>query len=230
MRVLIVEDNDTYARLVATRMMQSGFEADLVGSVQEAENAIAKKEYVAIILDLGLPDQDGITLLHGLRLRGDTTPVLIVTARHTLLSRIDGLKEGADDYLVKPFSMDELIARLRAVLRRPEEFASADLSVGNVSLNSKSRLLTVGHHLQPCRMSEIAVLEVLMRHKGRVISRNFVEQRVFGPNDEPESNAIDVCIYRLRRHLADAGATVKIHTIRGVGYMMSEDKNEPSAS
>lgn len=226
MRVLIVEDKHEYARLVAARLAQSSFDADLAGSVQEAESAISKMEYAAILLDLGLPDQDGLMFLRSLRLRGDSTPVLIVTARYALESRINGLNEGADDYLAKPFAMDELVVRLQAILRRPSDLAGADLSAGNVSLNSKTRLLMVGSHLQPCRMSEIAVLEILMRRKGNVVPRRCFEDKLFGTDGVSDSNTIEVYIHRARKQLADAGATVKIHTIRGVGYMMSEDRNE----
>jgi DNA-binding response OmpR family regulator len=223
MRVLIVEDNVTYAGLVAARLAQSGFDSDQASSVREAKHAISQMEYAAILLDLGLPDQDGATLLHDLRSQGDSTPVLIVTARNSLRDRIKGLREGADDYLAKPFSMDELIARLHALLRRPSNLLGQVLSAGNVSLDVESRQLMVNGQVQLFRLREMTVLELLMRHKGSAVARRIFENQLFGISGEQDSNTVDVYIHRLRTQLADAGASVKIHTIRGVGYMMSDD-------
>src|SRR5579872_2553944 len=147
-RVLIIEDNSELAQLVAERMARSGFEADRAASVAQAEAAIRSGDYAAILLDLRLQDSDGLALLRQLRQRGDSTPVLIATACDSLEDRIRGLREGADDYLAKPFSMDELVARLQALLRRPGGLVGRALSAGNLSLDSDNRRVSVdGRHL-----------------------------------------------------------------------------------
>jgi DNA-binding response OmpR family regulator len=224
MRVLIVEDNTAFAHLVAERLARSGFDSDQMGTVKEAERAISTVDYAAIVLDLGLPDDDGLALLRRLRSRGDATPVLITTARHGLEDRVRGLREGADDYLAKPFSIDELVARLHALLRRPGKLLGHVLTTGNVSLDGDSRQVNVGERVLPMRRRETIVLEILMRHKGNVVPRRYIEDQLFGLEGEQDSNTVDVYIHRLRKQLDDAGATVKVHTIRGVGYMLFEDK------
>jgi DNA-binding response OmpR family regulator len=223
MRVLIVEDNTTYARLVAERFARSGVDADIASSVAEAHRATSHLEYSAIILDLGLPDRDGMEFLREFRDQGKTTPVLIVTARNRLADRVSGLREGADDFLSKPYSMDELLARLHALLRRPAGQSDV-ITLGNVSIDLNPRQLKVSGALLPLRLREMAILELLIRHRGTVVSRRVIEGHLFGLPGDPESNAIDVYVHRLRRQLAEAGATTHIHTIRGVGFMLTETR------
>jgi two-component system response regulator TctD len=224
MRVLIVEDNASFARLVAERLLQSGFESDLAGSAEQANRAIGMVDYAAIVLDLGLPDANGITLLRDLRSRGDSTPVLIITARNGLDDRLRGLREGADDYLAKPFSVDELAARLHALMRRPGRLLGHVLTSGNVALDSVNHQVNVGDRVVPMRLRETIVLELLMRHKASVVPRRFFENQLFGIEGEQDSNTVDVYIHRLRKQLEEVGATAKIHTVRGVGYMLLDDK------
>jgi DNA-binding response OmpR family regulator len=230
MRVLIIEDNKAFAGLVAARLEQSGIESDQTESAEQAERAIASVDYAAIILDLGLPDRDGLGLLRDLRLRGDATPVLLMTARNSLEDRVRGLREGADDYLAKPFSVDELIARLRALLRRPGKLLGQVLSAGNVTLDIEHHQVNVDTKVQAFRLRETVVLEILMRHKSNVVPRRYFEDQLFGLEGEQDSNTVDVYVHRLRKQLADAGATVTIHTIRGVGYMLAEDKGSQTAT
>jgi DNA-binding response OmpR family regulator len=229
MRVLIVEDNTAFAGLVAGRLQQSGIESDQTDSFEKAERAIATVDYAAIILDLGLPDRDGLGLLRDLRSRGDSTPVLITTARNGLEDRVRGLREGADDYLAKPFSVDELLARLQALLRRPGKLLSQVMSAGNVTLDIEHHQVNVGDKVQAFRLRETVVLEILMRHRGSVVPRRYFEDQLFGMSGEQDSNTVDVYVHRLRKQLDDAGATVKIHTIRGVGYMLADDKGTQPA-
>ena len=141
MRVLIIEDNSSLATLIATRLEQSGIESDRAVSMEQAERALFSLRYEAVILDLGLPDGDGLKLLRDMRQRGDSTPVLVTTARHGLEDRVRGLREGADDYLPKPFSVEELVARLQALLRRPSNFIGQTLQTGNVALDTELRLV-----------------------------------------------------------------------------------------
>jgi DNA-binding response OmpR family regulator len=228
MRVLIVEDNQIFAELVAKRLAQSGFDSDRASTVGQAEEAIKSVDYAAVVLDLGLPDKDGMLLLRGLRSRNDATPVLITTARNSLEDRVRGLREGADDYLAKPFSVDELIARLHALLRRPGKLLGHVMSAGNVSLNSESHQVNVGDRVLTMRLRETLVLEILMRHKGNVVPRRYFEDQLFGLDGDQDSNTVDVYIHRLRRQLDEAHATVRVHTIRGVGYLLFEDTQAPN--
>jgi DNA-binding response OmpR family regulator len=148
-----------------------------------------------------------------------------MTGRSSLEDRVAGLREGADDYLTKPFVMDELIARLHALLRRPGRRCDQILSAGNVSLDTENHQVIVGDQMQLFRLREATVLELLLRHEGRVVQRRVFEDHLYGLSGEQDSNAIDVYVHRLRKLLTEAAATVQIHTIRGVGYMLAEDKN-----
>jgi DNA-binding response OmpR family regulator len=230
MRILIVEDNSTYGHLVAQRLAQAGFDSDEVTSAGAARRALLSVRYAAILLDLGLPDDDGIVLLRQIRSAGHTMPIMIVTARHGLEHRLQGLREGADDYLAKPFSMEELVARLHALLRRPGYMLGRLLTAGNISLDTDNRQVMVGDSLQLLRVRELEVLELLIRNRGRVVTRRRFEEWLFGLQMEQETNALDVYVHRLRKILADADATVKIHTIRGVGFLMSGSNDDRCAS
>jgi DNA-binding response OmpR family regulator len=224
MRVLIVEDNKVFASLMADRLDRSGIESDRVDTVEQAEQAIASIDYAAIVLDLGLGDQDGLDLLGALRARGSSIPVVITSARHSLEDRVRGLRKGADDYLAKPFSVDELIARLHAIMRRPGRLIGQVLKSGNIALDTQSRQVRIGDAVHLVRMRETLILELLMRHAGHVVQRHYFEDQLFGRDSEHDSNTVDVYVHRLRRQLMDAGASVMIHTIRGVGYMLTELK------
>jgi DNA-binding response OmpR family regulator len=230
MRILIVEDNSTYGHLVAQRLAQAGLDSDEVTSARAARRALLTVRCAAILLDLGLPDDDGIVLLRDIRSAGHTMPVMIVTARHGLEHRLQGLREGADDYLAKPFSMEELVARLHALLRRPGQLLGRLLTAGNLSLDTDNHQLKIGDSLQLMRVRELEVLELLIRNKGRVVTRRRFEEWLFGLQLEQETNALDVYVHRLRKVLADAEATVTIHNIRGVGFLMSEIKDDRCAS
>ena len=225
MRILVVEDNREFARLVTEHLARAGFDSDQAKNVADAERAVAALDYAAIILDLGLPDQDGLQFLRNLRSSGNITPVLIVTGRNSLEDRVTGFRDGADDYLTKPLIMDELIARLHALLRRPGRRCDQVLSAGNVSLDTENHQVIVGDQIQLFRLREATVLELLLRDKDRVVQRRVFEDHLYGLEGEQDSNAIDVYVHRLRKQLTETEATVQIHTIRGVGYMLSEDKN-----
>jgi two-component system response regulator TctD len=176
------------------------------------------------VLDLGLPDGDGFNLLREARRRGCATPILILTARGGVKDRVKGLQNGADDYMAKPFALEELIARLQALLRRPGNLLGMALTVGNVTLDTEARQVDIDKKTQFFSAREIAVLELLMRRSGRVVSKKLVEDQLFGLSGDVGSNAIEVYVYRIRKQLAEAGATAQIQTIRGVGYMIAEGK------
>lgn len=224
MRLLVVEDNEELGRLLVNGLQSAGFEVDLLASVGDAEAVLATTRYAALILDLGLPDGDGLSILRGLRRRKDPIPVLVLTARGGVQDRINGLRGGADDYLVKPFAFDELVARLEALLRRPGQLLGSSLALANVVFDTESRQTFIDDRPQAFSAREAAVLELLMRRKGNVVSKKLVEDQLFGFAGDLASNAVEVYVHRLRKQLADRGAKVKIHTMRGIGYVISEDK------
>jgi two-component system response regulator TctD len=224
MRLLVVEDNEQLAELLAQGLRTAGYETDVLTSLEEASAVLRTTFYAALILDLGLPDGDGLALLRELRHRNNPIPVLVLTARGGLNDRVHGLRSGADDYLVKPFALEELVARLEAQLRRPGNLLGSSLRIANLEFDTTNRQASIDDQPQVLSAREIAVLELLMRSKGRVVSKKQVEDHIFGHSGEVASNAIEVYIHRLRKQLAERGAKVQVHTIRGVGYLIAEEK------
>jgi DNA-binding response OmpR family regulator len=222
MRVLLVEDNEELSVLLRKALAAGSVEADATATASEASAALAAVRYSAVILDRGLPDGDGLSVLRDLRYRGDPTPVLVLTARGGVRDRIDGLNSGADDYLAKPFAFEELLARVRALVRRPTEALGEPLQLGNVKLDTEARQVTVHDEPQFFSAREVGVLEILMRRPGRVIPKAFIANHLFGVAAEIGPNAVEVYVHRLRKQLLDLEAGVAIHTVRGVGYFVSE--------
>jgi DNA-binding response OmpR family regulator len=221
MRLLLVEDNDELSELVVRSIESAGFSADRVATASDAASVLASTHYEAVILDLGLPDEDGIWVLRSLRMRQNAVPVLILTARDGVNDRVAGLKAGADDYLVKPFAVEELLARLEALLRRPGQLLGKSLELGNLVFDTAARQIFIGGSPQILSARELALLEILMRRSGRVVSKRVVEDQIFGLSNDVGSNAVEVYVHRLRKSLQDLGANVAIHTIRGVGYLIA---------
>jgi DNA-binding response OmpR family regulator len=224
MRLLVVEDNEQLAELLAQGLQTAGYETDVLTSLEEASAVLRTTFYAALILDLGLPDGDGLALLRELRHRNNPIPVLVLTARGGLRDRVQGLRSGADDYLVKPFALEELVARLEAQLRRPGHLLGSSLRIANLEFDTTNRQASIDYQPQVLSARETAVLELLMRSKGRVVSKKQVEDHIFGHSGEVASNAIEVYVHRLRKQLAERGAKVQVHTIRGVGYLIAEEK------
>ncbi|WP_022724444.1 response regulator transcription factor [Rhodopseudomonas sp. B29] len=224
MRILIVEDNNELAGLISRGLAASGYELDVVNGLGDARLALAGVGYLALILDLGLPDGDGMALLRELRAKEEPIPVLILTARSGLDDRVAGLKNGADDYLVKPFAIEELVARLQAILRRPGQLLGRSLSLANLTYDTESRQVFIGGEPRLLSARELTVLEILLRRQGRVVPKKAIEDHMFGLTGEVASNAIEVYVSRLRKQLDAFAATVEIRTIRGVGYLLSEAK------
>jgi two-component system OmpR family response regulator/two-component system response regulator QseB len=216
MRVLVVEDDPLLGDAVTVGLTQRGFEADWVQNGREAQTAIAVEPFAAIVLDLGLPGLSGLDLLRRERARGNKVPVLILTARDAVQDRIAGLDSGADDYVVKPTDLDELAARLRALVRRSKGESAALLRVGPLVLDPAARTVTRDGHGVDLQPREFTLLEELMLNAGRVLSRAQLEERMYRWGEEVESNAVEVHVHHLRRKL---GADV-VKTIRGVGYVM----------
>jgi DNA-binding response OmpR family regulator len=224
MRLLVVEDNEELARLLAKGLEAAGFSADVVTTLAEARTVLTTTRYAALVLDLGLPDGDGLAILREIRDRKDPIPVLVLTARAGVHDRVIGLRSGADDYLVKPFAFEELVARLEAVLRRPGQLLGRSLRLGNLMFDTETRQAFIDDDPQVLSAREVSVLELLMRRSGRVVPKKLAEDHIFGPSGDVASNAIEVYVHRLRKQLAERGAKVQIHTIRGVGYLIAEDK------
>lgn len=224
-RLLLVEDNRDLAQLLIARLAASDFVIDHAGSLADAREFLTQAQYSIAILDLGLPDGDGNSLLRSLRAEGNAMPVLVLTARSSIEDRVEGLTTGADDYLVKPFAYEELLARLQALLRRPSELAGKPIRVGNIVFDSVSKQVTVDDTPLMLSARELAVLEVLITRRGRVVLKGAVEDQLFGLSGEVRSNAVEVYVHRLRKQLADAGATANIHTVRGLGYLIRENKS-----
>ncbi len=221
MRLLAIEDEPELADLLRAALSRAGFAVDPVASIGAAEDHLAVASYDAIILDLGLPDGEGLALLRSMRQRGDSSPVLILTARDAPEDRVTGLDTGADDYLVKPFHLAELVSRMRALLRRPNAALGVRLELGNVVLDTNTRQGEVDGRPLLLSGRETALLELLLRRQGRVATREAIEQSVYDFTTTLGSNAVEVLMHRLRRKLAEAGATVVIHTVRGIGYIFA---------
>lgn len=221
MRVLVVEDESELAGLVVAGFQKAGFTADGVGSLDEAHAALRGAPYDSIVLDLALPDGNGLALLRDIRAAKTTTPVLILTARDGVNDRVAGLDAGADDYLLKPFFMDELVARVRALLRRPGGLLSPILELANLAFHTGERCAFVQGQLISLTNREAMLLEMLLRRAGRVVLKRALEDGIYGFDDDVGSNAVEVNVHRLRKKLASAGATVQIHTLRSVGYLIA---------
>ena len=222
MRLLAVEDEPALAELLRGALVRAGFAVDLADGLAAAADCLAAASYDAVILDLGLADGDGLTLLADLRRRGASVPVLILTARGTPEDRVAGLDGGADDYLVKPFHMNELIARIRALLRRPNAALGVVLELANLRLDTAARSVEVGGVPLGLTPRETSLLTLLLRRNGRVVAREAIEEGLYAFDDPTSPNALEVLMHRLRRRLAEADAQVTIHTVRGVGYLLGE--------
>jgi DNA-binding response OmpR family regulator len=225
MRILVIEDEARITEILQEALSRAGFTVDLARRCAEARDALSLTTYDAAVLDLGLPDGDGRTLLADLQSSRNKPPVLVLTARDAVEDRVSGLDAGADDYLVKPFATTEVIARVRALLRRPGGALGVTLQAGNVSFDTIGRDVRVGTTALALPRREGAILEHLMRRLGRVIPKTVLEERLYGIDDELESNAIPVHVHHLRRKLEAAGATAEIHTVRGVGYLLTERRD-----
>jgi DNA-binding response OmpR family regulator len=222
-RLLYVEDNARLAHNTAASLRKSSFVVDVVTSGEDALHAAKSFDYDAIILDLGLPDLDGLTVLDGIRKARPGAPVIICTARDTLEDRVTGLNAGSDDYLVKPYEIVELVARIRAVLRRPGGALGVDLRVGNLSLNTVDREVLIDGEVVQLSRRELALLELFLRRKGRILSRDAIENALYGFDDAATPNAIEVATHRLRKRLQELGVTARIQTLRGIGYILEDD-------
>lgn len=208
--------------LMAGHLAAAGLATDHVTNAADARVTLSSATYDGIILDLGLPDQDGSGLLLELRARNDSTPVLVVTARDQIDDCIEALGRGADDYLRKPFDSRELIARMQSLLRRPSIYLGRLLEFGNISLDVVTRQVAIANEPIIFRPREFELLEHLMRRPSRVVRKNFLEESLYGIANDISSNSLEVAVHRVRKLLQANQSTAMVQTVRGVGYVLSE--------
>ena len=222
MRVLVVEDDPAIGRFVVRGLREAGYTVDHAKDGIDGLDAARRERYDAIVLDLLLPGRDGLQVIEALRVAGNTTPVLILTARRSVDDRVKGLQAGGDDYLTKPFALPELLARVQALIRRshgtPE---SPRLVVGDLVLDRLSRKVERQGRPIDLRPREFALLELLMRSPGQVVSKTMILSEVWGYSFDPGSNVVDVLVFRLREKIDRGFDTPLIQTIRGVGYVLN---------
>ncbi|MCX7892663.1 MAG: response regulator transcription factor [Burkholderiales bacterium] len=217
MRILLVEDDPMIGEAVREGLRLEGYAVDWVRDGRAAESALATEAFAAVLLDLGLPKKDGMALLRSLRERKASVPVLVITARDTVADRVAGLDAGADDYLVKPFDLDELAARVRALVRRAAGRPEPLITRGAITINPATREVTVAGKPVPLSAREYALLMALAERPGIVLSRGQIENRIYGWGEEVGSNAVEVHVHNLRRKLGEDA----IRTVRGVGYTLA---------
>jgi two-component system response regulator MprA len=224
MKLLVVDDDRALREVLRRVLGLAGYEVRLADSGAAALSEVAGSAPDAVVLDIGLPDIDGLDVCRLLRREGNRVPVLMLTARDAVSDRIDGLDAGADDYLVKPFDVDELQARLRALLRRAggSEIAGAELTFGELTLDPDRHGVSVSDKFVELTRTEYQLLELLMLNPRRVLPHSLIYDRVWGYDFGPTSNALRVYVGYLRRKLEEAGSRSLIHTVRGVGYALRE--------
>ncbi|MDP2030956.1 MAG: response regulator transcription factor [Thiobacillus sp.] len=223
MRILLVEDDRMLGDGLQAGLTQAGYAVDWLRDGEAAVAALSTESFAAVVLDLGLPKRDGLSVLQWLRGRHDATPVLILTARDQLEDKVRGLDLGADDYVLKPFDLDEIAARLRALVRRAHGRPEPVLSVGGIELNPAARTVTRGDQLVELTPREFDLLHLLLQNADRVLTRRTLEEQLYSWNDAVDSNALEVHIHHLRRKLGNE----LIRTVRGVGYIASAAAPHP---
>ncbi|MEM6915984.1 MAG: response regulator transcription factor [Verrucomicrobiota bacterium] len=223
MRLLLVEDSDRLRKNLARALARLGHAVDEAADGEEAAAIPAVSDYDAVVLDLMLPGRSGLEVLSEWRQRKEVVPVLVLTALDAVEDRVRGLAIGADDYLVKPFAIEELMARLEALVRRSRGVGDSKIRVGDFVIDLAGRTVRRGGEEILLTAREFSLLECLARHPGRVMSREEIEARLYGESESPMSNAVDVAVYALRRKLSPGDTPPIIHTRRGLGYVMQEE-------
>jgi DNA-binding response OmpR family regulator len=221
-RILVVEDDRDIAGLVGRELRALGLTVDMIGFAQDALLAARAADYALMIIDLGLPDGDGLDLVREMRKSAISTTILMMTARGKVEDRVSGLASGADDYLVKPFAVPELRARVTALLRRPSHRKENRLVVGNIVVDRDSLEAVVDGTSLPLTLKQFQLLELLVRRKNHMTPKRMIEEALYSFNDEVSGNAIEAHVYKLRLALRAAGAEAQVETRRGIGYRLVE--------
>lgn len=223
MRLLLVEDSDRLRETVALALRRSGYKVDATGDGEDGLHLAQDHPYDAAILDIMLPSLDGISILRQLRSEGDETPVLFLTARDSIDDRVEGLRLGADDYLVKPFALEELLARIEVLCRRRYQKAGNEIRIADLKLDSSAKIVTRAGIPLDLTAREFGLLEYLMLRAGQVVSRTQIEEHIYDDLVSPMSNVVDSAVYSLRKKIAvKPGIAPLIHTRRGQGYVLEE--------
>jgi two-component system OmpR family response regulator len=221
MRILVVEDDEKIASFIINGLKQNGFSVDCASDGEMALSSCATVTYDAIILDIMLPKLDGLSVLGRIRQNRSLVPVLLLSARASVESRVDGLQAGADDYLTKPFAFSELLARVHALIRRASHVAEpTTLVAGDLSMNLMTRDVIRGGRKIELQNKEFALLELLMRHPGRPVTKTMILEHIWDYSFDPQTNVVDVLAHRLRAKLEKSFPNKLMHTIRGVGYVL----------
>lgn len=228
-RVLVVEDDRHIAGLVGRELRALGLTVDMTGFAEEALLAARDTDYALMVIDLGLPDRDGLDLVREMRRRAIATPILMMTARGKIEDKVSGLASGADDYLVKPFAVPELRARVTALLRRPSPLKESRLTVGNLTVDRDALEAVVDGASLPLTRKQFQLLELLARRKNHMTPKRMIEEALYGYNDEVSGNAIEAHVYKLRQILRAAGVEAEVETRRGIGYRLVESRRPAGA-
>lgn len=226
MRILVVEDEADVARFLIRGLTEEAYAVDPATDGNTALDMAALNAYDAIVLDIMIPEPDGMEVCRRLRASGNTVPILMLTARDTVDDKINGLDAGADDYLTKPFQFGEFLARLRALLRRGGATAPSTLTVGSLQLDTRTHRVSIENHALTLTTKEYTLLEYLTRNSGRIVTREEIAEHVWNESFDPFSNLIEVYINRLRRHMEKASTQQFIVTVRGAGYMLEAGRND----
>ncbi len=219
-RIILVEDHERLTTLLSTALHRVGIECDCFSSSAAAWQALSMQQYAVLVLDRGLPDGEGLALLRRLRSNGNMIPCLVLTARNAVHDRIEGLESGADDYLSKPFAMDELVARVRALLRRPPVIQTLNPKYGDLELYPATAQLECAAKQVMLAPAEVQIMFSLMQSAGEMVARNKLEQAAWGLSEAVTPNALDVALHRLRKKLLELNSTITITNIRGRGYAL----------
>lgn len=222
MRILVIEDEAKIAQFIKRGLKEEGYAVDVANDGQEGHFLLSSNDYDAIILDLMLPKIDGLTLCRTLRKEGNQTPIIMLTAKDTVKDKVKGLDSGADDYLPKPFAFEELLARLRVLLRKRDSRVQTQLKVGNLSLDLLTHKVTRDEREIDLTVKEYALLEYLMRNAGNIVTRTMISEHVWDINFDTFTNVIDVYINYLRNKIDSGFADKMIHTVRGKGYLLKK--------
>lgn len=224
MNILIIEDQSDLSQLISNHLEKAGMNCDIASSGEQALETLDSDVHDLIILDRGLPDMEGLEVLKIFREEGIKTPVIVLTAKDELGDKVEGLNSGADDYLVKPFEMDELIARLHALYRRPVEANDTVMKIGNLEFLPTDGIVKINGKTTEITAKEKDALERLMRLPGRVVSKDSLISALYGHGEEGSNNSVEVLMHRLRKKLEKEGANAEIKTLRGIGYLLNHEK------
>lgn len=222
MRILIVEDSVRLQRTLTTALRRSSYAVDVAGDGEEGLALAGTQPYDLVVLDIMLPKRDGLSLLTELRRRGKTVHVLLLTARDTVVDRVQGLRAGADDYLIKPFALEELLARVEALCRRAYGTKHPQLTIGDLCIDTVARTVRRSDQAVDLTAREYQLLEYLARRRGHIVSRGEVEDHIYNGNVDPMSNVVDSAVCNLRKKIGAANPSPLIHTRRGRGYVLDE--------